>query len=112
MTGALRGADTTPCSPVSSFRASLLDSGRGSVSPGVVVGRVDVAQVRPAVGAVEQEDLPSLGWLRLWRQCVCLPARALPRGRVAPSGAELTGLVLGESLAHCSVSGEPLRSFH
>ena len=39
----------------------------------------------------------------------CLPSWALPRGRVAPAGAELTGLILGESLAHCSMSDGALR---
>lgn len=41
--------------------------------------------------------------------CEGLPRWALPRGRVAPAGAELTGLVLGESLAHCSMSEGALR---
>ena len=52
------------------------------VSPGVVLGRVDVAQVRPAMGAVEQEDLPSLGWLRVWRQRVSV----CPHGRCQEAG--------------------------
>ena len=72
--------------------------GRGSGTPGdggCGAGRSPFSRVAPCVAAA----------------CECLPARALPRGRVAPTGAELTGLVLGESLAHCSVSGEPLRSF-
>lgn len=83
---------------------------RSEVFPGVAVGRADLAQVRQAGGGVWGREglLPSLRRLRvrLQRGSVC------PDGHCQEAGAELTGLALGEPLARCSVSGEPLRSSH
>lgn len=110
----LRGTGATHRSAASPFSALLFDSVRSSVFPGVAVGRVDLAQVRQAGGGVwsRKDLLPSLRQLGVWLQrgSVCSDGHCREAG--GPTGAELTGLALGESLAYCSVSGEPLRSFH
>lgn len=82
--------------------------------PGCGSGKLDLAQVRQAGGGVwsRKDLLPSLRRLGVWLQrgSVCLGGHCREAG--GPTGAELTGLALGESLAHCCVSREPLRSFH
>lgn len=77
------------------------------------MGRIKLAQIHmEGEGVWNRKNLfPSLRWLCVWLWCWSFCPDALPRGRVALAGAELTGLILGESPAGSSmaVAMGPLR---